>query len=91
MRIEILDEAQEDLIKGFHFYESREPGLGSYFIDCLLSDESVLAILPKRREAWIYYPGAGPEYEGFRGFFPSKEEIDKLANGLTQSNGGPEK
>ena len=38
MRIEILDEAQEDLTQGFHFYESREPGLGSYFIDCLFSD-----------------------------------------------------
>jgi len=38
VKIEILDEAQEDLIQGFHFYESREPGLGSYFIDCLFSD-----------------------------------------------------
>lgn len=38
MKVEILDEAQEDLIQGFHFYESREPGLGSYFIDCLFSD-----------------------------------------------------
>jgi hypothetical protein len=38
VNIEILDEAQEDLIQGFHFYESREPGLGSYFIDCLFSD-----------------------------------------------------
>ena len=32
MRIEILDEAQEDLTQGFYFYESREPGLGSYFM-----------------------------------------------------------
>ncbi len=38
MKIEILDEAREDLIQGFHFYESREPGLGSYFIDCLFPD-----------------------------------------------------
>lgn len=38
MRIEILDEAQEDLIHGFRFYETRERGLGSYFFDCLFSD-----------------------------------------------------
>ena len=38
MRIEILDVAQEDLIQGFRFYESREAGLGSYFLDCLFSD-----------------------------------------------------
>ena len=44
MKIEILDEAQEDLIQGFHFYESREPGLGSYFIDCLFSDIDSLFI-----------------------------------------------
>ena len=38
MKIEILDEAQQDLIEGFHFYEKRESGLGSYFLDCLFSD-----------------------------------------------------
>jgi hypothetical protein len=35
VKIEILD---EDLIEGFRFYENRESGLGSYFLDCLLSD-----------------------------------------------------
>ena len=38
MKIEILDEAQEDLVGGFRFYEAREVGLGSYFLDCLFSD-----------------------------------------------------
>ena len=38
MKIEILDEAQEDLVDGFRFYEAREAGLGSYFLDCLFSD-----------------------------------------------------
>jgi plasmid stabilization system protein ParE len=38
VRIEILDEAQEDLIEGFRFYEEREPGVGQYFLDCLFSD-----------------------------------------------------
>jgi len=44
VKIEILDEAQEDLTQGFHFYESREPGLGSYFIDCLFSDIDTLLV-----------------------------------------------
>ncbi len=38
MRIEILDEAQEDLIAGFRFYENQEIGLGAYFLDSLYSD-----------------------------------------------------
>lgn len=38
MKIEILDEAQEDLIEGFRFYEDRETGVGYYFLDCLFSD-----------------------------------------------------
>lgn len=38
MRIEILDEAQEDLLAGFQFYERQDRGLGSYFLDCLFSD-----------------------------------------------------
>ncbi|HEY2382801.1 MAG TPA: type II toxin-antitoxin system RelE/ParE family toxin [Terriglobia bacterium] len=38
MRIEILDEAEADLVEGFHFYEHQETGLGSYFLNSLSSD-----------------------------------------------------
>jgi len=38
MRIEILDDAKEDLIAGYHFYEDQATGLGSYFLDSLFSD-----------------------------------------------------
>jgi hypothetical protein len=38
MRIEILDQAELDLIEGFHFYESQDAGLGSYFLTSLYSD-----------------------------------------------------
>ncbi len=38
MKIEILEEAEQDLIEGFQFYEGREIGVGSYFLDCLFSD-----------------------------------------------------
>lgn len=44
VRIEILDEAQDDLIQGFHFYEDREAGLGAYFLDCLFSDIDSLLV-----------------------------------------------
>ncbi len=38
MRSEILDEALNDLERGFWFYEKQEPGIGDYFLDSLYSD-----------------------------------------------------
>lgn len=38
MKVRILDEAEQDLIDGFQFYEQREPGLGDYFLNSLFSD-----------------------------------------------------
>ena len=38
MRIEILREAQQDLIDGFRFYENQAIELGNYFLDSLFSD-----------------------------------------------------
>jgi len=38
MRIEILDQAAEDLIEGFHFYEAQQTGLGSCFLSNLYGD-----------------------------------------------------
>ncbi|MGZ8842127.1 MAG: type II toxin-antitoxin system RelE/ParE family toxin [Pyrinomonadaceae bacterium] len=38
MRIEILEEAELDLIEGFHFYENQEAGLGLYFRTNLYTD-----------------------------------------------------
>lgn len=44
MRIEILDEALEDLDQGFRFYEAQEAGVGSYFLDQLFSDIDSLLV-----------------------------------------------
>jgi hypothetical protein len=44
MRIEILSEANEDLINGYHFYERQAPNLGSYFLDSLYSDIDSLLV-----------------------------------------------
>src|SRR6266849_7756659 len=38
MRIEILDQAERDLIEGFHFYEKQSTGLGSYSLANLYND-----------------------------------------------------
>ena len=38
MIIQILGDAEKDLIDGFNFYESQESGLGDYFLDTLFSD-----------------------------------------------------
>jgi hypothetical protein len=38
MRLQILDLAKNDLIEGYHFYESKEEGLGNYFLVNLYSD-----------------------------------------------------
>ncbi len=38
MKVEILDEARNDLRDGFHFYEEQSPGLGDYFLNTLFSD-----------------------------------------------------
>ena len=38
MNIQILDDAEQDLIDGFNFYDSQEFGLGDYFLDSLFSD-----------------------------------------------------
>ena len=38
MTIEVLDDAKEDLVAGYHFYEKQSPGLGSYFLDSVFAD-----------------------------------------------------
>ncbi|MEA3240771.1 MAG: type II toxin-antitoxin system RelE/ParE family toxin [Pseudomonadota bacterium] len=38
MKIKYLGSAKQDLRDGFLFYESLEPGLGSYFLETLYAD-----------------------------------------------------
>jgi hypothetical protein len=44
MAIRILPSAVADLEDGREFYESREAGLGDYFLDCLFSDIDSLVL-----------------------------------------------
>lgn len=38
MKVRILDEAEQDLLDGYRFYEAQGPGLGDYFLDTLFAD-----------------------------------------------------
>jgi hypothetical protein len=78
VRIEILDDAQQDLIKGFRFYEKQERGVGAYSLNCLFSDIDSLHLyagihqvvfghhgcLSKRFPFAIYYTYAGDLVRG---------------------------
>jgi plasmid stabilization system protein ParE len=44
MKVQILDEAEQDLLDGAHFYEMQISGLGEYFLNSLFSDIDSLQI-----------------------------------------------
>lgn len=44
MKVELLDEAEWDMIEGFRFYEAQAGGLGDYFLDSLSADIDSLRI-----------------------------------------------
>ena len=44
MKLRLLDVAVEDLIEGANYYDSKEAGLGDYFLACLYSDIDKLAL-----------------------------------------------
>jgi hypothetical protein len=56
VRIQILDQARDDLLEGFNFYETQETGLGSYFLSNLNADiESLLLYRGLHEKAHDYY------------------------------------
>jgi plasmid stabilization system protein ParE len=56
MKIKILEEAEQDLIDGFTFYEAQESGLGDYFLDSLFSDIDSLQL----------FAGIHPRHSGYQ-------------------------
>ena len=42
MRVELRDEAREDLVDGAWFYGRQRAGLGEYFVDCVAADLATL-------------------------------------------------
>ena len=41
-------------------------------------------MLPPNHTPWIYYESAGPDFEGFQGFFANSAEVDHFAEGLAK-------
>jgi hypothetical protein len=44
IKLEILKEAEVDILEGFNFYELQQSGLGKYFIDSIFSDIDFIKI-----------------------------------------------
>lgn len=42
MRVELRDEARQDLVDAAWFYERQKSGLGDHFIDCVAADLGIL-------------------------------------------------
>jgi hypothetical protein len=76
MRVRIIGLAEQDLLRGYDFYDQQQEGVGSYFLDSLYSDIDSLALyggihlrvdariyraLAKRFPFSIYYDKQGDE------------------------------
>ena len=44
MKIQVSEQAAEDLLAGFQFYEHQEEGVGRYFLDSLFADIDSLVL-----------------------------------------------
>jgi hypothetical protein len=44
MKIQIIGQAEDDLVDGYNFYDAQAPGLGTYFLNCIYSDIESLAL-----------------------------------------------
>ena len=55
MRVQVLDEATQDLADGYRFYERQTEGLGEYFLDSIWSDINSLRL----------YAGIHSVYHGY--------------------------
>ena len=57
MTVVILEDAATDIETGRGFYESREQGVGDYFVQCLLSDLESLVLYAGTHGRHFEFPG----------------------------------
>lgn len=55
MKIQILHEAELDLLDGYNFYEMQSAGLGDYFIDSVFADVDSLQLFAGAHEIHFGY------------------------------------
>lgn len=96
MRVQILDEAEQDLLDGARFHESQIAGLGHYFLDSLFSDIDSLQIyggiysvhfgycrlLSKRFPFAIYYR-VEEDVARVRAVLDCRQDPEKIRNRLS--------
>jgi plasmid stabilization system protein ParE len=97
MRVEVLDEAEQDLVDGARFYEAQEPHLGQYFLDSLFSDVDSLQLyagihpihfgyhrlLSKRFPYAVYYRVEGNVAQVWA-VLDCRQDPDQIVRRLTQ-------
>jgi plasmid stabilization system protein ParE len=75
MRIEILDQAERDLIEGFRFYEDQGEGLGSYSLANLYADiDSLNVSAGIHRKSYKHYHRLLSRRFPFAIFYTLKED-----------------
>lgn len=97
MRVQILDEAEQDLMDGARFYEAQRSRLGGYFLDCLAADIDALRLyagvhsvqhgyhrlLSKRFPYAVYYRVEGDVVRVWA-VLDCRQDPDQIADRLTQ-------
>ena len=70
MTVVVLEDAAEDIESGRQFYELREPGIGDYFVESILSDISSL----------ILYAGIHASHCGFQRMLSKRFRLASITN-----------
>ncbi len=78
MRVQILDEAQRDLVEGYRFYEGQGKGLGDYFLDSLFSDIDSLQLYAGIHSVYCGYHRLLSKRFPFAAYYRIENEIVRV-------------
>ncbi len=79
MRLEILEEAGDDLMEGWRFYERREAGLGQYFLTSLIADiESLRVFRPLLSKRYLVFQRAFSKRFPFAIYFTLEGDLLRI-------------
>jgi len=78
MRIEILEEALDDLAEGFRFYDEQEAGIGDYFLNSLHSDiDSLLLYAGIHRIVFGFHRSLSKRFP-FAIYYDARDEVVRV-------------
>lgn len=78
MRIQVLDEAEDDLLAGREFYDLQEPGVGDYFAVALASDIDSLILFAGIHPMEFGFPSRPLEAVSFRSNYLVEDAIIRV-------------